>query len=194
MGQSEVLDIICDDGDILLSTDTHKGDNKYRILNNAIERYAGELRNFPEEETLVDNIVDFDMNYYPHLDLPNFSGDFVGVNSKRFSKRIQSWKGIVISQSEKTFVARLYDLNAGGTYEIGEFEKEDISPDDMNLFYDGAIFYWSVGYYMENGQSVKRSDIRFQRLITLDNEEFDETTRNIERKYSNLKERKIDNK
>lgn len=96
------------------------------------------------------------------------------------------------SKNEKTFIAKLFDLNIGGTYEMGEFDNEDVSPDDVLLLSTGAIFYWSVGHYMENGQSVKRSDIRFQRLITLDEDDIEQTKLNLERKYSKLKERKID--
>jgi len=90
-----------------------------------------------------------------------------------------------------TFIARLTDLTSGGTDEIVEFELDDISPDDMKLLSIGSIFYWSVGHYMENGQSVKRSDVRFQRLILLDEDDIEVTKSNIEKKYSKLKERII---
>jgi hypothetical protein len=44
---------------------------------------------------------------------------------------------------------------------------------------------------MENGQSVKRSDIRFQRLITLNEDDIEIVKSKIEFKYSNLKEKKL---
>ena len=51
----------------------------------------------------------------------------------------------------------------------------------------GAIFYWSVGHYMENGQSVKRSDLRFQRLITIDSNDFEEIEELVETRLSKIK-------
>ena len=195
MGQSKILSSLHEDywvDENLLSIESLKDDNKYDILNSAVDRYSIELQSFSGIDTKVDNIDDSE-SAYPVLDLPDFSNFFSGSNSKKYSKKIQSWKGIVLSRNTQSFKAKLYDLNAGGTYEVGEFENEDVSPDDLDLLRDGAIFYWSVGHYMENGQSVKRSDIRFQRLITLDIDEFEETKRNIESKYSNLKERRIDN-
>ncbi|HEY5370172.1 MAG TPA: hypothetical protein VIJ75_14410 [Hanamia sp.] len=161
------------------------------ILNNAVKRYSDVLNAYQEDVTYKKENFD---NGYPLLDLPELSDIYDSSNSKKFSKKIQSWKGVIISYTNKTFTAKLLDLDAGGTFEIGEFEKEDISPDDLNLLSEGAIFYWSVGHYMENGQSVKRSDIRFQRLITLDENDIENTKLNIERRYGNLKERKIDNR
>lgn len=132
------------------------------------------------------------LDAHPSLQFPEFQLKFDLINAKKFSKRVQNWQGIVLEINESTFSARLIDLTNKGTHEIAEFEMDDISPEDLSLLSEGAIFYWSVGHYMENGQSVKRSDIRFQRLITLDTEDIEETKLNLERKYSNLKERKID--
>lgn len=119
--------------------------------------------------------------------------DFYDIyNSKRFSKKIQNWKGIVLEITDNSFIAKLFDLTNGGTYEIGEFELNEVSPNDQPLLFLGSIFYWSVGHYMENGQIVKRSDIRFQRLITLDMDDIDNVQSEIEYKYSNLKEKKLE--
>lgn len=193
MGKSTVLDKAYynfqDDNSL---TDIVEDNKKIDIYNNAVKRYSFETKSYPNGVT-YNNPENLDSKH-PVFELPKIPNFLDNVNSKKFSKRIQSWKGVIISYTDKTFSAKLYDLNAGGTFEIGEFEKEDISPDDLSLLSDGAIFYWSVGHYMENGQSVKRSDIRFQRLITLDENDIDNTKLNIERKYANLKERKIDNK
>lgn len=160
----------------------------FEILNSSVKRFTVELKDMEEEKYKRNIEIE-----YPSLDFPKLSGLIYVNNDKKFSKKIQKWKGIILEYNEKTFKAKLYDLTFGGTFEIGEFENEDISPDDSNLLAEGAIFYWSVGHYMENGQSVKRSDIRFQRLVTLDEDEIDRSKENVLRKYSNFKERKIDN-
>ena len=40
---------------------------------------------------------------------------------------------------------------------------------------------------MENGQSVKRSDLRFQRLITIDSNDFEEIEELVETRLSKIK-------
>ena len=195
MGQGEILsesyrEIV---GDSVLTMSVDTATKNFEILNSSVKRFTEELKCITEEEEEEGYKKNIEIEY-PSLDFPKL-GDFLYyTNEKQFSKKIQKWKGIVLEHNENIFKAKLYDLSSGGTYEIGEFENEDISPDDLNLLADGAIFYWSVGHYMENGQSVKRSDIRFQRLVTLDEEEIMISLENVKRKYSNLKERKIDNK
>ncbi|HRI34783.1 MAG TPA: hypothetical protein PLD02_13605 [Saprospiraceae bacterium] len=191
MGESKILNSLHHGNwaEENLLTGGIQDNNKFDILNNAIGRYTNELQSYISEET---KFLDKDMDI-PILQLPEFAKQFDILNAKRYSKKIQSWQGIVLSINKRSFHAKLYDLNVGGTDEIGEFELEDISPDDLHLLAEGAIFYWSVGHYMENGQSLKKSEIRFQRLITLDEDDIEQTQRNIEKKYSKLKERKIDN-
>ncbi|MBL0279794.1 MAG: hypothetical protein IPQ11_05555 [Bacteroidetes bacterium] len=49
------------------------------------------------------------------------------------------------------------------------------------------LLFLSVGHYMENGQSVKRSDLRFQRLITIDSNDFEEIEELVETRLSKIK-------
>ena len=70
--------------------------------------------------------------------------------------------------------------------EIAELDMEDVSPEDKSLVAEGAVFYWSVGYYMENRQIIKQSDIRFQRLIPIDDDEFEDAMQKVELKLSKL--------
>lgn len=163
--------------------------NSIESLNNRVKEFAIQKNKYLGEDFLFFNELttrDIEFN------LPNSSRYFDIYNSKRFSKKIQNWQGVVLTIESDFFTAKMTDLSLGGTYEIGEFDLDDVSPDDLPLLSIGAIFYWSVGHYMENGQSVKRSDIRFQRLITLDFEDIDLVTESINRNYSNLKERKLD--
>ena len=150
------------------------GESKsFEQLKNAVDRYKESLKG--ESATSTENIV-FNKSSevdYIDFDLPKVGPYYDIYNSKRFSKKIQNWQGIVLEISKDTFKSKLIDLTSGGTYEIGEFDLDDVSPDDLPLLSIGSIFYWSVGHYMENGQSVKRSDIRFQRLITLNDDDIE---------------------
>lgn len=190
MGNSRVLssDYVGNWVEDFYLTESVKNINQSEVYSNAILRYKNEL-DIDESETKEFKLAESET---PFSNLPNYSHNFDLVNSKKYSKKIQNWKGVVINLTEETFRARLTDLTNGGTDEIVEFELDDISPDDMKLLGIGSIFYWSVGHYMENGQSVKRSDVRFQRLILLDEDDIEITKSNIEKKYSKLKERIID--
>ncbi|MGB5942508.1 MAG: hypothetical protein WBG71_06460 [Leeuwenhoekiella sp.] len=133
------------------------------------------------------------LNETPELDFPNVIGNSYDIfNVKTYYKKVQNWRGVVLGIFEESFEARLEDLTNFGTDEIVELDLEEISPADYDLLEIGALFYWSVGRFMENGQIVNRSDIRFQRLITLDESDIEKTKTNIESKYSNLKERRIE--
>lgn len=190
MGQSEILSESYREisGEAVLTMSLDTASKNIEILNSSVKRFAEELKDVAVEEAKEDI-----EKKYPSLDLPKLNEFISNSHERQFSKKIQKWKGMILEHNEKMFKARLYDLNLGGTFEIGEFENDDISPDDLSLLSEGAVFYWSVGHYMENGQSVKRSDIRFQRLVTLDEEEIDRSLDNVKSKYSNFKERKIDN-
>lgn len=37
----------------------------------------------------------------------------------------------------------------------------------------GSVFYWSIGYKTVNGQLIKTSILRFQRILDWDEERFD---------------------
>jgi hypothetical protein len=92
-----------------------------------------------------------------------------------YQQSVQKWKCIVTGISKKTFRAKLEDLDeeVNTTYEVAEFDFEEISPSDLTLLSLGAVFYWSIGYEMKNGQLTKRSSIRFQRLVPWNESEYD---------------------
>jgi hypothetical protein len=174
-----------------LTAKTNAENKSFEQIKNVIERYKEALK--CNSETSTENIVFDKSTKFDNIDfdLPKIEKYYDIYNSKRFSKKIQNWQGIVIDINNKSFKSKLIDLTSGGTYEIGEFDFDDVSPDDLPLLSIGSIFYWSVGHYMENGQSVKRSDIRFQRLITLNEDDIEIVKSKIEFKYSNLKEKKL---
>jgi len=61
-----------------------------------------------------------------------------------------------------------------GTFEMGRFDLREVSEEDRSLLVEGAVFYWSIGYSRINGQVQKQSNIRFQRLIPLDDDFIDQ--------------------
>lgn len=80
-----------------------------------------------------------------------------------FSK--QKYEGIVLSVNDETFIARLRNLTEKLPDEEAEFSIEDLSPDDLPLLSEGAMFYWNIGYRdMVGGQRIACHMINFRRL------------------------------
>jgi hypothetical protein len=193
MGQSAILESISKGNWTIdnLLTGTYQNDKKINIYNNVIEKYTNDLEKF-EEAILKSNFIN-EWDEKPVFELPVIKKRFDIQNQRKFSKKVQKWKGIVIDILDDHFEAKLFDLtNRSNIYEIGELDIEDISPDDKQLLKEGSIFYWTVGHFMDNGQITKRSELRFQRLITLDDNDMEDIFLSVDKKFSKLKERKID--
>lgn len=82
---------------------------------------------------------------------------------------MQRWEGFVelIDWQERTFTARLYDLEQGdtGDFKIGELYLDDVDEDDHELMMVGAVFNWIIGYRHEKPRRRERvSAIVFRRL------------------------------
>jgi hypothetical protein len=94
--------------------------------------------------------------------------------AKSYSLRTQTWQGYVLEIKQGVFTAKLEDVTKpGGTYEIGEFELADVSPGDVALLRPCAIFYWSVGSSITDGQIKKESIIRFKRVAKWTEDEYE---------------------
>jgi len=80
----------------------------------------------------------------------------------------KKWEGVVnrIDTDNEIFFAQLNELNAANTIEEdAELPINDVAEDDLELFKEGAIFFFSVGYRIsEAGAHERSSRIRFQRL------------------------------
>ena len=98
------------------------------------------------------------------------------ANMKNYWGKTQNWIGIVHEIHDDSFTARLEDRIETGTYEVAEFDTEEVSLDDRKLISEGAIFYWSVGFENRNGQISKQSLIRFKRTVSLSVEDSDSAT------------------
>ncbi|MGH9875710.1 MAG: hypothetical protein ACRD9S_24905 [Pyrinomonadaceae bacterium] len=82
-------------------------------------------------------------------------------------KALESWVGRVmeVDQNNSNFTAMVISELHSETREVAEFTFEEISEDDQSLVKPGAMFYWSVGYQINefNGRSTA-STLRFKRL------------------------------
>lgn len=105
---------------------------------------------------------------------------------KNYISRSQNWVGYVTKISKNKFTAKLIDKNKPTTYEVAQFEKEEVSDGDLNLLKVGAIFYWSVGFANQNGQSIKQSLIRFKRSVSITEEEFDKIIDDAQNLYNSI--------
>lgn len=105
-----------------------------------------------------------------------------------YQQRVQKWKCVVTDIKDNIFRAKLEDLYevASTSYELAEFDFEEISPSDLSLIHLGAVFYWSIGYEMKNGQLTKRSSIRFQRLVTWNEFEYEDALEKAEKLLNNI--------
>lgn len=93
------------------------------------------------------------------------------INNSFYTKT-QKWIGHVTEINEDGFIAVLNDLSNGGTDEIGEFYFDEITDEDRSLITLGAAFYFSLGLASNNGSIRRESEIRFQRLIALEEDEM----------------------
>ncbi len=104
------------------------------------------------------------VDYYSHIpNLEEFNRSF----SNSYVSKAQNWIGHVVSVNELNFTAKLIDAFISDTYEMAEFDFNEVSPEDVELLEKGAVFYWSVAYAYENGQVSKKSFLRFKRSIGL---------------------------
>ncbi len=78
---------------------------------------------------------------------------------------LQKWEGHVVSVGETEFTATLIDLTQPGIEEETVLELSEVTEDDLVLVQPGAVFYWSVGYRVDqSGERSRSSVIWFRRL------------------------------
>lgn len=124
-------------------------------------------RSLNEKQTVVENKSD-----KMFFQLPDFNLSTT-PNYKNYMSKSQNWIGHIIEIRESEFDAKLADKNNSNTHEIAIFELKEVSEGDLELLKIGAVFYWSIGYAVLNGQITKQSLIRFKRSIDLTESEFD---------------------
>ena len=102
----------------------------------------------------------------------------------------QKYEGIVIEIKESSFIARLRNLSSDSPDEEAEFNKEDLSKEDISLLKSGAIFYWNIGYRdMIGGQRIACHMINFRRLPVLTRQKIEKATQRAEKFLSWIDEK-----
>lgn len=148
---------------------------------NGVERNLFKLKEQKEFELLIDGDK-FEIN----SNLAEVKRLYGFRNTSHYSKKTQRWIGFVTKVEENVFYSRLDDLNSPGTYETAEFDTKEVSPEDLKLLERGAIFYWSIGETMSNGQLKKESIIRFKRSSPLSASEIDAIEDRAEERLKNI--------
>lgn len=102
----------------------------------------------------------------PRFDLKRSLEDFLPL---------AKWSGRVVSVESDRFLAIVQDETVGNSpEEEADIPMEEVSARDRPLLREGAWFYWTIGYRIdESGQQARQSVIRFQRLPTWSAEEID---------------------
>ena len=91
-------------------------------------------------------------------------------------KSLESWDGRVveIDAANRKFIAIVVSDRHSETRETAEFTFDEISDDDQSLVKPGAMFYWSVGYQInEFGGRMTTSVLRFKRIRHWTRKELD---------------------
>lgn len=128
----------------------------------------------------------FEENNSKDFESPKFSFDFSAFDSNKYFLQSQRWIGHVEMINKDGFIARLNDLSNPTTYEMGEFDFDEISPEDKELVTVGAAFYWSLGRANNYGQIEKKSIIRFQRVRNWTEDDYNKVLDRAEEKFNKL--------
>lgn len=122
-----------------------------------------------------------------NFESPKFSPDFLIYDTRKYFLKSQKWIGHVVEIKQDCFIAKLTDVDNETTYEIGEFDYDEISPEDKEFLEIGGTFYWTLGSANTNGQIEKKSIIRFQRVNKWKIEDYDHVIDRANELMDNLK-------
>ena len=104
-----------------------------------------------------------------------------------FSQKTQSWIGHVTHIGKSKFQAELHSKNDDTTYEVAEFDIDDVTPSDIKFLEKGAVFYWSIGYFNHNRTVEKKTVLRFRRIVPLKVKEVDKVQDRVQRLLDGIK-------
>lgn len=161
-----------------------------RSVNNQIEfakLYPG-VAGFQEFQSPTNTVKEADVSVKENISFLSRVNQIYGVgDTQKYSGKTQRWEGYVTAIHEDYFQARIEDLTNPGTYEIIKFDLDEISPEDESLLKLGAVFYFSIGYVLNNGQREKTSLLRFKRIAEWTEEEFNRAVDRGQKLSNNLK-------
>ncbi len=135
----------------------------------------------PVEKETVDSFKDFKL-----------IKEFIPFDFKNYFKTLKKWVCVITKIDENVLIARAEEVGFGDTYEEVEFDLNDIPEDDSEFLVVGSVFYWSIGWEYRKGQKIKESIIRFQRLATWRQEDYDDAIELSKDLASNLNWEKND--
>lgn len=94
---------------------------------------------------------------------------------------LQKWEGTVRTATRTEFIATLHDLSdPSRPDEEVVLLKDEISDSDLPLLESGAVFYWSIGYRVDEWGSRERvSALRFRRLPVWTRRDLDDIARKV---------------
>jgi hypothetical protein len=112
-----------------------------------------------EPQTGTQHILNFEPPE-PVLHVPSISQQNI-----KFQK-LQEYEGAVLSIRASDFLARLVDLTDICAQRLEAiFSIDEVSPSDLPLLHEGAVFYWIIGSRdYRNGQRKTEQFLRFRRL------------------------------
>ena len=95
---------------------------------------------------------------------------------------LKKWRGVVLKTYKDCFLCRLVDQDGNSPDEEAEILLSEISDEDLQLIDIGAVFYWNIGYQInQSGSRARSSIIRFRRLPVWKAEELSEARKNAEK-------------
>lgn len=102
---------------------------------------------------------------------PVFVESLRGARAKRMSPPpteryilLRKYEGFVVSRSEHSFWARLFENRSDYPVLEAEFDLEELSETDRGLAVEGASMVWTIGYRYEGSTRKRESAIYLRRL------------------------------
>ncbi|MCK9613514.1 MAG: hypothetical protein M0R16_11590 [Bacteroidales bacterium] len=163
-------------------------DNKVNILSNIENEISIKAKEIDNVYSISENEIkrDFNINTLPLYFPQKISAKRIS-SSLNHTQNTQRWVGYIIEINERKFKAKLEDITAPGTFEIGTFDIHDKDLiDEKEMIQIGAVFYLSVGYDVSRGTFAKQKLIRFQRLTKLTESDFNNAIDRADRIASSL--------
>jgi hypothetical protein len=99
---------------------------------------------------------------------------------------LKKYEGFVVSRTEESFKARLFESPTDYPVLEAEFALEELSETDRELAVDGAAMVWTIGYHYEGSTRKRESMIYFRKLPIWAPKEIEEARNNAEELTSGI--------
>lgn len=164
---------------------------EFKIIKSVLE---DKIKNFIESKNMETQLDDNDYitlfktnKNSETFEVTDIAKSFQSISRSNYFLKTQKWLGHIIELNGNEIIARLDDLNNPTTYEIAEFDIDDVPYEDRELVSLGAGFYWSIGkFYDSNGQLENKSLIRFQRTKPWEEKDLDNLVDDVDNLFNKL--------